>query len=84
MFKTLIQAPELRALMETGQPLLVMDCSFDLMNPEAGRQQFDTEHLPGAVYVHLDTDLVREPFSWVRGTNAFLRARVTVLDCLSI
>jgi len=57
MFKTLIQAPELRALMETGQPLLVMDCSFDLMNPEAGRQQFDTEHLPGAVYVHLDTDL---------------------------
>mgnify|MGYP006189770821 CR=1 FL=1 len=57
MFKTLIQAPELRALMETGQPLLVMDCSFDLMNPDAGRQQFDTEHLPGAVYVHLDTDL---------------------------
>ncbi len=28
--------------------------------------------------VHLDTDLVREPFSWVRGTNAFLPADIAV------
>ena len=35
MFTTLIQAPELRALRDTGAPVLVMDCSFDLMNPAA-------------------------------------------------
>ena len=28
--------------------------------------------------VHLDTDLVREPFSWVRGTNRFLPADIAV------
>ena len=28
--------------------------------------------------VHLDTDLHREPFSWVRGTNAFLPADISV------
>ncbi len=28
--------------------------------------------------VHLDTDLVREPFSWVRGTNTFLPADIAV------
>jgi len=34
-------------------------------------------HALGQV-VHLDTDLVREPFSWVRGTNAFLPPTVAV------
>ena len=57
MFTTLIQAPELRALLDTGPPVLVMDCSFDLTKPDAGRQQFEAAHVPGAVYVHLDTDL---------------------------
>ena len=28
--------------------------------------------------VHLDTDLVREPFSWVRGTNRFLPPDIAV------
>lgn len=28
--------------------------------------------------VHLDTDLHREPFSWVRGTNAFLPSDISV------
>lgn len=32
-------------------------------------------HALGQV-VHLDTDLVRDPFSWVRGTNAFLPSTV--------
>lgn len=57
MFTTLISAPELKALMASGQPLLVMDCSFDLANPAAGRQQFEAAHLPGAVYVDLDEHL---------------------------
>ncbi len=34
-------------------------------------------HALGQV-VHLDTELVRDPFSWVRGTNAFLPPTVAV------
>jgi thiosulfate/3-mercaptopyruvate sulfurtransferase len=40
-----------------GPHLMVFDCSFDLMNPEAGQQQYNQAHIPGAVYVHLDTVL---------------------------
>ena len=57
MYSTLISATALQQLTASGQPLLVFDCSFDLMNPDAGRQQFETQHLPGAVYVHLDEHL---------------------------
>ena len=57
MFTTLISAPQLQALIASGQPLLVMDCSFDLTNPAAGRQQFEATHIPGAVYVDLDEHL---------------------------
>lgn len=43
----------------TEQPasVKVFDCSFDLVNPEAGRQAFAAAHVPGATYVHLDEDL---------------------------
>lgn len=57
MYSTLISASDLQQLMTGGQPLLVLDCSFDLMNPDAGRQQFEAQHIPGAVYVHLDDHL---------------------------
>jgi thiosulfate/3-mercaptopyruvate sulfurtransferase len=33
---------------------LVIDCSFELADPAAGRRAYDAGHLPGAVYVHLD------------------------------
>lgn len=57
MHTTLISAGQLRQLLDDGQPVLVMDCSFDLMNPAAGRQQFEAAHIPGAVYVDLDEHL---------------------------
>ena len=57
MYTTLISAPQLQQLMDSGRPLRVMDCSFDLMNPASGRQQFESQHIPGAVYVHLDEHL---------------------------
>jgi len=56
-YTTLISAEQLQALMASGQPLRVFDCSFDLMQPHAGEQQFLTFHIPGAVYAHLDTAL---------------------------
>ena len=33
------------------------DCRFDLMKPKSGRKQYQTDHIPGATYVHLDKDL---------------------------
>lgn len=43
---------------EGQQPrLVVVDCSFDLMNPSAGHEQYLQNHIPGALYAHLDQDL---------------------------
>lgn len=57
MHTTLITAPQLQQLIASGAPLRVMDCSFELMKPEAGQAQFEAEHIPGSVYVHLDHHL---------------------------
>ncbi len=56
-YTTLISAPELQALLASGQPLMVFDCSFDLAQPEAGAQAYLASHIPGAVHAHLDRDL---------------------------
>ena len=56
-YTTLISAAQLRQLLDDRQPVLMMDCSFDLMNPAAGRQQFEAAHIPGAVHVDLDEHL---------------------------
>ena len=53
----LITATELRALLDSAQPPLLLDCGFDLANPSAGEQDYQTGHLPGARYLHLDRDL---------------------------
>lgn len=54
---TLITPQQLMTLQGSGAPLRIFDCSFDLMNPAAGEQQYLDSHIPGAVYVHLDRDL---------------------------
>jgi thiosulfate/3-mercaptopyruvate sulfurtransferase len=33
---------------------IIFDCRFDLMKPEAGQQEYDAEHIEGAIYVNLD------------------------------
>ncbi|MDZ7643664.1 MAG: sulfurtransferase [Woeseiaceae bacterium] len=35
----------------------VVDCRFDLEDPDRGRAEFAAGHVPGAVYAHLDHDL---------------------------
>ncbi len=64
MYTTLISAEELvtilkseRALTASGKPVMIFDCTFDLMKPALGQQQFDESHIPGAVYVNLDKHL---------------------------
>lgn len=57
MYTTLISPSQLQQLIESGQPLRVLDASFELMNPDAGAAQFEAEHLPGSNHVHLDRHL---------------------------
>ncbi len=57
MYTTLISAEQLQALMAEAQPLRIFDCSFELMQPHAGKEHYLQAHIPGAVYANLDTDL---------------------------
>ena len=64
MFNTLISAELLHHFLNSseprtqmGRPIMVFDCTFDLMKPELGQQQFDEAHIPGAIYVNLDQHL---------------------------
>ena len=54
---TLIAASDLMALQAAAAPLVLLDCSFDLADPEAGACAYAAGHLPGAIYAHLDRDL---------------------------
>lgn len=56
-YTTLITAEALMRLQASGQPLMLFDCSFDLMNPAAGDALYAQAHIPGATYMHLDRDL---------------------------
>ncbi len=55
--RTLIDAEALRALLDAGRPLVVLDCGFDLARPEAGLAAYRQGHVPGARYADLDRDL---------------------------
>lgn len=37
--------------------LVIVDCRFDLMHPEAGRRAYEGGHIPGARYADLNRDL---------------------------
>jgi thiosulfate/3-mercaptopyruvate sulfurtransferase len=55
-FTTLIGAAALRDLV--GRPeIAILDCRFDLMDPEGGRRAYLEGHIPGARYADLNTDL---------------------------
>ena len=54
-FATLIEADAITP------DMLIVDCSFDLGDPEAGRRAFAQGHIPGARYLHLDADLSGPP-----------------------
>jgi thiosulfate/3-mercaptopyruvate sulfurtransferase len=55
-FTTLIGAADLRDLV--GNPdIVLIDCRFDLMNPDGGRRAYLEGHIPGARYADLNRDL---------------------------
>src|SRR5882762_5763864 len=53
-FTTLIDVDSLRAL---AGPAVLLDCRFDLSDPEAGRRAYAEGHIPGARYADLNRDL---------------------------
>ncbi|MDX1404032.1 MAG: sulfurtransferase [Woeseiaceae bacterium] len=55
-FDKLIEVAELADLLDTGNCRAV-DCRFNLMAPDEGREQYLAGHIPGAVYADLDKDL---------------------------
>jgi thiosulfate/3-mercaptopyruvate sulfurtransferase len=57
VFETIVSAPELKALIDGGGNVLVLDCEFDLTDSERGRAIYRDGHLPGAHYVDLERDL---------------------------
>ncbi len=57
MYTTLISVPQLQALLASGQPCMVFDCSFELMQPGEGNLQYQQAHIPGAVRADLEQHL---------------------------
>lgn len=56
MLTTLVSVDTLAAHLQDPRWLIV-DCRFDLAQPEAGEAAYREGHIPGAVYAHLDRDL---------------------------
>jgi thiosulfate/3-mercaptopyruvate sulfurtransferase len=53
----LISVDRLAALLAAGGSALVLDCSFELTDPQAGERAYASGHIPGARHVHLDRSL---------------------------
>jgi thiosulfate/3-mercaptopyruvate sulfurtransferase len=60
-YQTLIDAPALRELLGSAgratPGLAIIDCRFDLGQPQAGRLLYVSGHIPGARYADLNEDL---------------------------
>ena len=57
MYTTLISTAQLRDLRASGKPQMLFDCSFELMDAQAGDVQYREAHIPGAVRADLDQHL---------------------------
>lgn len=53
---TLVQAETLAGALNRTD-LVIVDCRFSLLDPNAGEHAYLTSHLPGAAYAHLERDL---------------------------
>ena len=56
----LIQAQELAESIREPDTVVV-DCRHDLQDPDLGRNQYLEEHIPGAIFASLDSDLAAPP-----------------------
>ena len=54
---TLVDTADLHDRLDNENPLVLLDCRFDLFDLGLGRRLFDDDHIPGAQYVDLNQDL---------------------------
>jgi thiosulfate/3-mercaptopyruvate sulfurtransferase len=57
MYTTLISVTQLQTLQAQHAPVMVIDCTCDLMQPAVGPQQFQEQHIAGALYADLNDNL---------------------------
>jgi len=57
---TLVSADQLAQALRSPRPPRVFDCSYDLLDHDAGGRAYRAGHLPGAVYLHLEQVLSGE------------------------
>ena len=57
MYSTLISVAQLQQLKTQSTNCVVFDCSFDLMQPALGHQQYVQQHIAGALHANLDQHL---------------------------
>jgi thiosulfate/3-mercaptopyruvate sulfurtransferase len=50
-------SPETAAAHLHDPAWVFVDCRFDLADPDAGRRAYESAHIPGAAYAHLEEDL---------------------------
>lgn len=55
-FDSLIE-PNILYLNLNTSNLVIIDCHFELDDPDAGSRAYQQAHIPGAIYAHLDNDL---------------------------
>ncbi len=65
LYDTLISADQLAAALQSATPPVVLDCSFELTDHDAGQRAYAAGHVPGARYLHLEHALSAEK----TGTN---------------
>ena len=82
-YTILVSVAEFKALSASGQPHMLFDCSFDLMNPAAGEAAYGESHIPGAVYVHLNRDLSDKTGAGINGGRHPLPSREKFASWLS-
>lgn len=67
MFSTLVSPQTLYPHLNDST-WLVADCRFDLQDPDWGFMEYQKNHIPGAIYAHLDRDL-SDPISPTTGRH---------------
>ncbi|WP_309744552.1 rhodanese-like domain-containing protein, partial [Chamaesiphon sp. OTE_20_metabat_361] len=90
----IVTAEWLHHYLERGStpPIAIVDCRFALGDPELGRKQYETAHIPGACYLDLNRDLSspvgihggRHPLPDDRVLGAKLAAMGIIADTLVI
>ena len=53
----LVQVDQVMQWQRAGSPLVLLDCRFELSEPEAGARAHAAGHPPGAIHANLDRDL---------------------------